>query len=152
MANLSERIKNLRNLLGVSQGKFAELIDITRPNLAFIETGKTTPSFDVIKKIHTVLDVDTDYFFSDDEDILPGGYVTNKTWSVATGQKVGGTLIFDKEVISAKDALPASHNANALAGLKKEEKDMLILSMQATIDALQQALALAQQQLKAKNK
>lgn len=54
--NFGRRLKELRKLKGITQEKFAEMIDITPRNLSKIETGQTFPSTENLEKIICKLD------------------------------------------------------------------------------------------------
>jgi transcriptional regulator with XRE-family HTH domain len=49
--NFGKRVKQLRNLKGLSQEKFALLIDVDRTYFASVESGKRNVSLVNIKKI-----------------------------------------------------------------------------------------------------
>ena len=49
---LGARIKELRNSLGFSQEKLAELIDMDKPNLSNIERGKRFMTAETLEKLH----------------------------------------------------------------------------------------------------
>ena len=53
--NLGRLIKTLRAALGLSQEELADRIDITKSYLCLLETGKRTPSSDLINRIASYL-------------------------------------------------------------------------------------------------
>ena len=57
MTELGDRIKKLRKLCRVSQGLFSEMFGVTSSHISKLETGKATPSDQLIKSICRELDV-----------------------------------------------------------------------------------------------
>ena len=64
---LGSNIKAYRRNLGVSQAKFAEMVDMATNYLGLIEGGKKFPSADMIERIAVALGIDTPDLFT----ILP---------------------------------------------------------------------------------
>lgn len=50
-------IREKRKEKGLSQGKLAELVQVSQPFIAEIESGRKKPSVDVLMKICAVLDI-----------------------------------------------------------------------------------------------
>ncbi|MEY0665290.1 helix-turn-helix domain-containing protein [Providencia rettgeri] len=67
-----KRLKEARNVAGLSQEKLLELLGIegvnTRSRLSSYEVGRTEPPFNFIKKIAKVLDYPAEYFYAEDDD------------------------------------------------------------------------------------
>lgn len=67
-----KRLKAAREAAGLSQGKLAELIGIEgvslNSRLSNYESGRFTPSFDVIVRIAKALDYPESYFYTLDDD------------------------------------------------------------------------------------
>lgn len=61
--NLGARIKHFRELTGMSQLKFSELIECDPSTLAHYETGKNLVSMTKLQKISEVLNVEPYKFF-----------------------------------------------------------------------------------------
>ena len=64
--NLGSRIRHFRQLTGMSQLKFSELIDCDPSTLAHYETGKNLISMTKLQKISEVLNVEPYQFFIKD--------------------------------------------------------------------------------------
>lgn len=68
-----KRLKAAREAAGLSQGKLAELIGIEgvslNSRLSNYESGRFTPSFDVIVRIAKALDYPESYFYTIDDDV-----------------------------------------------------------------------------------
>ena len=59
--DLSNRIVQIRNSLGLSQEKFGELVDKSQRTVAAWEAGDRSPSFETLCKLADTLNVSTDY-------------------------------------------------------------------------------------------
>lgn len=57
------RIKELRKIRGLTQEKFAEILNIDPKHLSRIECGKTQPSLNLLKKMAVYLDIKISAFF-----------------------------------------------------------------------------------------
>lgn len=68
-----KRLKAAREAAGLSQGKLAELIGIEgvslNSRLSNYESGRFTPSFDVIVRIAKALNYPESYFYTIDDDV-----------------------------------------------------------------------------------
>ena len=62
---VGKRIKELRNLGGISQEKLALKADLDRTYIAGVESGKRTLSIKSLEKILIALDVSFETFFKD---------------------------------------------------------------------------------------
>ncbi len=56
-----ERIKELRNSLGINQVEFGKRINVTKQCISNWESGYIQPSIDMLVKIATTFSVSTDY-------------------------------------------------------------------------------------------
>ncbi len=61
MAELKDRIKQLRNEKGITQDDLASYLRISRSTVAGYETGKRKPDTDTLQKIVEYFDVSVDY-------------------------------------------------------------------------------------------
>lgn len=59
--NFGRNIKKRRSNLGIPQYELAERLDISPKHLSSLETGKAKPSFDLLCKLCTELNVPPDY-------------------------------------------------------------------------------------------
>lgn len=71
----AQRLRQLRRANGLTQQKLAECLGLQRSTYAYYESGKTTPSFDTLRKIALVYGVSVDYLIdahgcSDEELVL----------------------------------------------------------------------------------
>lgn len=71
MGMFGERLKQLRESLGLSQRELARLVGISPPNISRYESGKITPTEDVIRQIAEKLSVSTDYLLGLTDDPTP---------------------------------------------------------------------------------
>ncbi|MGO4219494.1 helix-turn-helix domain-containing protein [Bacillus sp. YAF12_1] len=58
---IGKRIKEIRMSLGYTQQQFADSVDISKPMISYIESGKRTPSRDTVSKISNLGNVSADY-------------------------------------------------------------------------------------------
>jgi len=65
---LGENIKKYREQAGMTLRELAEVVGVTHPTLSRYETGKSTPRYDILKKIAIALGVDDVYYLYGDED------------------------------------------------------------------------------------
>ncbi len=65
MKELAHKLKDIRTSLKISQGDFANELNISRSGIAQIEAGKTNPSFELIHKVVKIYGVNPDFFFDD---------------------------------------------------------------------------------------
>ena len=61
METLGERIKLLRESVGLSQMELSKKVDISQPSIARYELNKTEPKASDIVKLAKFFDVSTDY-------------------------------------------------------------------------------------------
>ena len=64
MKNIGNRIKLLRKHLGKSQDELAKILGVTKQAISNMENSKSTPSPQVLYKIHTELDVNLNYIIT----------------------------------------------------------------------------------------
>lgn len=62
-----DRLIALREMLGLTQEKFAERIGTVKQHISLWETGVTIPSVRTLVKICNIFDVAPRYFFTSDE-------------------------------------------------------------------------------------
>lgn len=62
------KVKEYRNIRGISQEKLAELCDCSSQTISGIEIGYNTPSFLTMESIADALEVPLKYFFNFDND------------------------------------------------------------------------------------
>ncbi|MGE6548091.1 helix-turn-helix domain-containing protein [Bacillus mycoides] len=58
---IGKRIKEIRMSLGYTQQQFADSVDISKPMVSYIESGKKTPSRETVSKISSLANISTDY-------------------------------------------------------------------------------------------
>lgn len=56
-----KRIRELRESLGMNQGEFAKALSIPQPTLSSYERERTQPTFEMIKHICSLYNVDSDW-------------------------------------------------------------------------------------------
>ncbi len=66
MSNISNRVREHREIRGLSQSELAEATDLSRQSVGAIEAGRATPSVDVALRMARVLDCRVEDLFSGD--------------------------------------------------------------------------------------
>lgn len=61
MKQLGNRLRTLREGLGISQAKFAEIIGSTQSSINRYENGQATPTVELLRKYADYFDVSMDY-------------------------------------------------------------------------------------------
>lgn len=64
----SERLRALREAIGVTQEEFAKALNVSRPTISYYEKGDRTPDIDVLDRIHDLTGCSVEYLL---------GYVDN---------------------------------------------------------------------------
>ncbi len=64
MKNLGDRIRLLRKQLHKSQDEFASVLGITKQAISNIENSKSSPSPQVLYKMHTKLNINLNYIIA----------------------------------------------------------------------------------------
>lgn len=102
---IGKRIKEKREVLGISQKDLADTVGITPSSINQYEAGSKNPSTDILKKIALALSTETDYLLGmkKDED------------QVAVAFR-------DLERLSEKDRRIVLENIKTLSKLSKESK------------------------------
>jgi DNA-binding XRE family transcriptional regulator len=118
--NLNQKIVNIINASGVSNTKFADIIEVSRPTISHILSGRNKPSIDIIQKIMVKFPELGHKWFLDDEDID-----NEKLNQLPNNQSIKEE---NKEVIPASESfistkavhLPSISNSE---GLRKQRND-----------------------------
>ena len=63
MKQLGSRLRSLRESIGLSQAKFAEVIGSTQSSINRYENGQATPTVELLRKYADYFDVSMDYIF-----------------------------------------------------------------------------------------
>lgn len=64
MKQMGERLRTLRESIGLSQTKFAEVIGSTQSSINRYENGQATPTVELLRKYADYFDVSMDYIFA----------------------------------------------------------------------------------------
>lgn len=73
---LSERIKELRAIKGLTQKEFAEKINVSTVSVSSYETGVKTPSLDIIISIAKNYNISIDWLCGLSDNMAPDNYIT----------------------------------------------------------------------------
>lgn len=64
MKQLGNRLRSLRESIGLSQAKFADVIGSTQSSINRYENGQATPTVGLLRKYADYFDVSMDYIFA----------------------------------------------------------------------------------------
>ena len=64
MKQLGNRLRSLRESIGLSQAKFADVIGSTQSSINRYENGQATPTVELLRKYADYFDVSMDYIFA----------------------------------------------------------------------------------------
>ena len=64
MKQLGNRLRALRESIGISQAKFADVIGSTQSSINRYENGQATPTVELLRKYADYFDVSMDYIFA----------------------------------------------------------------------------------------
>lgn len=64
MKQLGNRLRSLRESIGISQAKFADVIGSTQSSINRYENGQATPAVELLRKYADYFDVSMDYIFA----------------------------------------------------------------------------------------
>ena len=64
MKQLGNRLRSLRESIGLSQAKFADVIGSTQSSINRYENGQATPTVELLRKYADYFDVSRDYIFA----------------------------------------------------------------------------------------
>lgn len=67
MANLQNRLKNLRKEFNYTQKDMGSLLGITTSAYGFYEQGRTEPTLDILEKLSNIFSVSIDYILGNDD-------------------------------------------------------------------------------------
>lgn len=125
---ISEKIKEIRQQNGLSQGKLSELLELPRYIIANWEQGRSLPSIEDVMRISEKLDCSIDYLLGkEDADFIDVESTPNKrNVTIKTPATVPGLSEQERELLQFFDKLgPFERDAilvqvKALAGRVKE--------------------------------
>lgn len=67
---IGSRIRKLRNRAGFSQEYLADALNISQASLSNLESGKSTPDFNILKSLCEVFDIEINELFDSSSDII----------------------------------------------------------------------------------
>ncbi|WP_129408047.1 LexA family protein [Marinitoga lauensis] len=115
---LKDRLKRLRQELGLTQEELAKKLNITRKSISAYETGRATPSPEMLKVIAEFFNVTTDYLLGIKEgkskDNLPPNVIPAKFIPIVGSVSAGNGIFADENIINY---LPVPQNKDVDFGL-----------------------------------
>jgi len=79
---LGENIRKTRELRGISQQFLADALAVSQKNISRIETGQSSPTFNHLMKICSVLEVDLKVILDFDEKFVFNNIINNQNGTV----------------------------------------------------------------------
>ena len=104
--DLSNRIVQIRNSLGISQEKFGELVGKAQRTVAAWESGSRSPSFATLCKLADVLNVSTDYLLGRTD--IPNVYLDTKKDPSPAGTATGRSPLKSARARARSSSSPAT--------------------------------------------
>lgn len=134
--NLAENIKRLRSVRGLTQMTLATAAGLPRATLAFIETGSSNPTMNVLLKITAALQVSLDELLSPPRAIgklystsqFPSSSKTGVTLTQLLPDHISGISIerMDLEPLSSRTGVPHKSGAREYLAVLKGEVHMAV--------------------------
>ncbi|AJW76948.1 repressor [Marinitoga sp. 1197] len=120
---LKDRLKKLRQDKGLTQEELAKKLNITRKSISAYETGRATPSPEMLKVIAEFFNVTTDYLLGIDEDKnkFPSNAIPAKFIPVVGKVSAGNGILADENILNY---LPVPQNKDVDFGLIVEGDSM----------------------------
>jgi transcriptional regulator with XRE-family HTH domain len=97
---VGNRIRDCRNLLGLTQDNLADLLDMKRSNIAGYEKGRVMPTAIALFKMANIFEVSIDYLLAITELKEPVTYDESKEKLRLENVKLKRTILQVKEVVA----------------------------------------------------
>ncbi|NFL55589.1 helix-turn-helix transcriptional regulator [Clostridium sporogenes] len=123
MVTFGERLRNARNLKGITLDKMAEDLQTTKATLSRYENNLREPKADFVKKIAEYLNINIDYLLGSSDNIVfdKNKYIKNTT---SATMKLLKKLIDDGTIKRSEDVTNVQLN-QLLDMLKKDVEELL---------------------------
>ncbi|QRI52190.1 helix-turn-helix domain-containing protein [Clostridium botulinum] len=123
MVTFGERLRNARNLKGITLDKMAEDLQTTKATLSRYENNLREPKADFVKKIAEYLNINIDYLLGSSDNVVfdKNKYIKNTT---SATMKLLKKLIDDGTIKRSEDVTNVQLN-QLLDMLKKDVEELL---------------------------
>lgn len=120
MEKIGEKIKILRTKFGLTQKEVADALEIERSTYTYYELGKTTPSWNVVKKLAQIFQI-VPYDLLEEQN----KYIMSDVLS-SEGENINICNLnsSEKKIILALRTIPAQNKNKAIDSIDKIIKDL----------------------------
>lgn len=120
MEKIGEKIKILRTKFGLTQKEVADALEIERSTYTYYELGKTTPSWNAIKKLAQIFQIAPYDLLEEQNKYIMSDVLYNEGENI----NICNLNSSEKKIILALRALPAQNKNKAIDSIDKIIKDL----------------------------
>lgn len=119
MEKIGEKIKILRTKFGLTQKEVADALEIERSTYTYYELGKTTPSWNAIKKLAQIFQIAPYDLLEEQNKYIMSDVLYNEGENI----NICNLNSSEKKIILALRTLPAQNKNKAIDSIDKIIKD-----------------------------
>ncbi|MBR0183735.1 MAG: helix-turn-helix domain-containing protein [Clostridia bacterium] len=120
MEKIGEKIKILRTKFGLTQKEVADALEIERSTYTYYELGKTTPSWNVVKKLAQIFQIAPYDLLEEQNKYIMSDVLSNEGENI----NICNLNSSEKKIILALRTLPAQNKNKAIDSIDKIIKDL----------------------------
>lgn len=120
MEKIGEKIKILRTKFGLTQKEVADALEIERSTYTYYELGKTTPSWNAIKKLAQIFQIAPYDLLEEQNKYIMSDVLYNEGENI----NICNLNSSEKKIILALRTLPAQNKNKAIDSIDKIIKDL----------------------------
>lgn len=120
MEKIGEKIKILRTKFGLTQKEVADALEIERSTYTYYELGKTTPSWNAIKKLAQIFQIAPYDLLEEQNKYIMSDVLSNEGENI----NICNLNSSEKKIILALRTLPAQNKNKAIDSIDKIIKDL----------------------------
>lgn len=120
MEKIGEKIKILRTKFGLTQKEVADALEIERSTYTYYELGKTTPSWNVVKKLAQIFQIAPYDLLEEQNKYIMSDVLYNEGENI----NICNLNSSEKKIILALRTLPAQNKNKAIDSIDKIIKDL----------------------------
>ncbi len=120
MEKIGEKIKILRTKFGLTQKEVADALEIERSTYTYYELGKTTPSWNAIKKLAQIFQIAPYDLLEEQNKYIMSDVLYNEGENI----NICNLNSSEKKIILALRTLPAHNKNKAIDSIDKIIKDL----------------------------
>jgi transcriptional regulator with XRE-family HTH domain len=119
LEKIGEKIKILRTKFGLTQKEVADALEIERSTYTYYELGKTTPSWNVVKKLAQIFQIAPYDLLEEQNKYIMSDVLSNEGENI----NICNLNSSEKKIILALRTLPAQNKNKAIDSIDKIIKD-----------------------------